>query len=95
MSEYEAGENSAMADWENALDDLLPEEVEALPSQVAAYLRDLHAKNAELVQLIDDLRDPDPCWYDHHGYCQAHGWMDTEPRCPDARAADLFAATEK
>ncbi|MGW9399383.1 hypothetical protein [Streptomyces sp. NPDC055642] len=50
------------------------------------------AENADLMQLVDDLRDPDPCWYDHHGYCQAHGWMETDPRCPDARAAELFAA---
>lgn len=44
----------------------------------------------ELLELIDQMRDPDPCWYDHHGYCQAHGWMATEPRCPHARAAELF-----
>lgn len=43
-----------------------------------------------LMKLIRDLADPDPCWFDHHGYCQAHGWMDTEPRCPHARAHDLL-----
>lgn len=48
------------------------------------------AKSAELMQLVDEMRDPDPCWYDHHGYCQAHGWMETDPRCPHARAGDLF-----
>jgi hypothetical protein len=47
---------------------------------------------AELIEIIRDLTDPDPCQYDHHGYCQAHGWMDTEPRCPHARAADLLHA---
>lgn len=44
-----------------------------------------------LLDLIDDLRDPDPCWYDHHGYCQAHGWTDTEPECPHARAQRILA----
>lgn len=44
----------------------------------------------ELLKLIDEMRDPDPCWYDHHGHCQAHGWPYTEPRCPMARAAELF-----
>lgn len=44
----------------------------------------------ELLELVDELRDPDPCWYDHHGYCQAHGWFETEPTCPHARAAALF-----
>jgi hypothetical protein len=46
----------------------------------------------DILALIDDLRDPDPCHYDHHGYCQAHGWMTTTPRCPHARAADLLNA---
>ncbi|MBE4761765.1 hypothetical protein [Streptomyces caniscabiei] len=49
------------------------------------------AEKSSLLELVDDLRDPDPCWYDHHGYCQAHGWTATDPRCPDARAAELFA----
>jgi hypothetical protein len=42
-----------------------------------------------LVALIRDLTDPDDCWFDHHGYCQAHGWMETDPRCPHARAKEL------
>lgn len=44
-----------------------------------------------LAALIDDLTDPDPCEYDHHGYCQAHGWMETDPRCPHSRAKDVLA----
>jgi hypothetical protein len=40
-------------------------------------------------EIITDLTDPDPCWYDHHGYCQAHGWFATEPACPHARAKAL------
>jgi hypothetical protein len=43
------------------------------------------------LELIRDLADPDPCWFDHHGYCQAHGWMATDPRCPHARAAARIA----
>lgn len=45
-----------------------------------------------LLELIADLTDLSPCWYDHHGYCQGHGWMATEPRCPHARAAEVLAA---
>lgn len=41
---------------------------------------DLAVQN--LLRLIDDLRDVTPCWHDHHGFCQAHGWMATDPRCP-------------
>lgn len=49
----------------------------------------------EVRELIDDLTDPDPCEFDHHGYCQAHGWMRTEPRCPHARAKELLASSDK
>lgn len=46
-----------------------------------------------LRELLEHLTDEDPCWFDHHGYCQAHGWMETEPRCPHARAKELLAAS--
>lgn len=45
-----------------------------------------------LIELIQDLADPDPCTFDHHGYCQAHGWMATDPHCPHARARDVLGA---
>jgi hypothetical protein len=50
VGEYEAGENSAMADWDLALDGILPEGVDPLPTQVAAYLRTLQEENAQLRQ---------------------------------------------
>ena len=34
----------------------------------------------ELVALIEELLDPDPCMYDHDGNCQAHS-MHSRP-CP-------------
>jgi hypothetical protein len=40
--------------------------------------------------LIADLTDPDPCQFDHHGHCQAHGWTDLDRRCPHARAKELL-----
>lgn len=43
-----------------------------------------------LVDLVKDLADPDPCYFDHHGYCQAHGWFATDPACPHGRAQKLF-----
>ena len=36
--------------------------------------------------LISDLTDDESCSYDHHGYCQTHGWFDDETTCPHARA---------
>jgi hypothetical protein len=44
-----------------------------------------------LLDLIADLHDPDPCMRDHHGYCQAHGWMATKPECPHDRAQRILA----
>lgn len=49
----------------------------------------------DLLTLIGDLTDPGDCWYDHHGYCQEHGWFATTPRCPHARAKDVLAAAGK
>lgn len=48
-------------------------------------------RDRDLVELLRDLVDPDDCEFDHHGYCQAHGWTETEPRCPHARAKELLA----
>jgi len=38
--------------------------------------------------LIRDLVDEDDCWFDHHGGCQAHGYLSLEPGqlCPHAEA---------
>jgi len=47
----------------------------------------------DLQRIVDDLTDPAPCSFDHHGYCQAHGYFETEPKCPQARAKELNAKT--
>ncbi len=44
-----------------------------------------------LFDLVSDLADMGKCWYDHHGYCQEHGWLDSGI-CPHARAQSLFDA---
>lgn len=37
-------------------------------------------------QIIRDLADTNPCdHWDHHGYCQTHGWLE-DGECADARA---------
>lgn len=50
----------------------------------------------ELLALIGDLADEDPCWYDHHGGCQAHGYLSLEEgeRCPHAVAKELLAPAD-
>ena len=49
----------------------------------------LRRERTHLRALVSDLRDRSPCWFDHHGFCQGHGWMDASP-CPHARAARLL-----
>lgn len=46
----------------------------------------------DLRRLISDLTDADPCHFDHHGGCQAHGYLSLEPGelCPHAEAKQLL-----
>lgn len=43
-------------------------------------------------ELLEALVDPDPCWFDHHGGCQAHGWLEPDPGavCPQERLKALL-----
>lgn len=45
------------------------------------------------LRLLGEFVDPDDCWFDHAGGCQAHGFISlTEgERCPNAEARDLLA----
>jgi hypothetical protein len=50
----------------------------------------------QIKQLLADLIDPDDCWFDHHGGCQAHGYLSLKPgeKCPHAEAKELLASWE-
>lgn len=50
----------------------------------------LELDNETLLSLVRNLVDEGECQLDHHGYCQTHGWMATEPPCPHARAKELL-----
>jgi len=43
----------------------------------------------EIIELLEDLQDPDPCCLDHHGNCQAHGWFQIR-RCPQERLEEIL-----
>ncbi len=45
------------------------------------------------LRLIRDLTDRDNCWFDHHGGCQAHGYLSLEPgeKCPQMEAKERLA----
>lgn len=36
------------------------------------------------VELLESLVDEDDCWFDHHGGCQAHGYLSLQQNeeCP-------------
>lgn len=42
----------------------------------------------ELIKLVKELADPDPCEYDHHDFCQAHS-LHPKP-CPHGRAKTIL-----
>ena len=45
------------------------------------------------LNLLESLVNDDPCDFDHHGGCQAHGYLSLEPGeiCPQAEAKRLLA----
>ncbi len=47
-----------------------------------------------LRRLLAELTDPDPCWFDHNGGCQAHGYLTLRPgeTCPQYDAQQIRAA---
>jgi hypothetical protein len=49
---------------------------------------------SRLLALLADLTDPDECSFDHHGGCQAHGYLSLEPgeKCPQREAKEWAAA---
>lgn len=47
------------------------------------------ALEEQMFQLLMDFVDPDDCWYDHHGYCQAHSLHEGE-LCPHKLAKKLL-----
>lgn len=50
----------------------------------------------KLRQLVADFTDPDDCNFDHHGGCQAHGYLSLEPGelCPHAEAKQYLAEVD-
>lgn len=51
---------------------------------------------AQLRELVEAFTDSDPCWFDHHGGCQSHGYLYLEPGelCPHAEAKQLIESWE-
>jgi len=48
----------------------------------------------KLVAMVRDMVDPDDCWFDHNGGCQAHGYISLQhgELCPQAEAKAWLAS---
>jgi hypothetical protein len=60
-----------------------------LEGQIISHKVRIEALTAENERLRDLLKrniDDDPCWLDHHGYCQAH-YLEEDCSVAAARAA--------
>lgn len=44
----------------------------------------------EAADIISDFVDDNECCFDHHGYCQQHGWME-KSECINSRAKKWLA----
>jgi len=44
---------------------------------------------APLIELVENTVDDTPCRLDHHGYCQQHSWLYTDPPCRQVRIRQL------
>lgn len=49
---------------------------------------------ASLIELLKSFDDQDPCQNDHHGYCQAHGWLQSG-QCHVAQLREIVKFFEK
>jgi hypothetical protein len=44
-------------------------------------------------ELLEALVDADECWFDHHGGCQAHRYLDLQSgeKCPQQELKELLS----
>lgn len=56
----------------------------------------MQEREAQLRQLVRDMTDSGACWFDHHGGCQEHGYLELRPGelCPHAEAKQLLGMEE-
>jgi len=71
---------------------------EGSTSARASLMRDAADTLEQALTLVRDFTDADPCWFDHNGGCQAHGYLTIArgQMCPHEEAKLLLAdpATE-
>lgn len=52
--------------------------------------RNLRSEEWQARLLLSEMVSTEACQLDHHGHCQSHGWMRSEPTCPHGRAEALL-----
>ncbi len=88
------GERASTVNWNN-LDDA--ETVHGHGGATRIVFDDGHFADysdfPQALELLGELTDPDDCWFDHNGGCQAHGFISLQPgeTCPHADAKQLLA----
>ncbi|UTQ77805.1 hypothetical protein [Mycolicibacterium phage Kashi_SSH1] len=65
-----------------------PNDVLKIRQPLDAEIEQLRAEVERLRAALADLTDPDDCWYDRNGNCQAHGFFNGE--CGHAVAKRLL-----
>ena len=68
-------------------------DIPELAAEKVSEVERLTAERDALRSLLTEFVDDEPCWLDHHGYCQAHSHFD-EGECHMARARDALADAE-
>lgn len=66
---------------------------QSLEWRMAAAIDEQQKALKKCYALIRDFVDDEDCWFDHHGGCQAHGYLSLKPGelCPHAEAKALLA----
>lgn len=78
-----------MTDWAEELRDM-NHQLDAYRKTMAEDRLRLKERCFRMKAILEDLEENEPCFYDHHGYCQAHGWFETDPVCPQKRLRDIL-----
>ena len=89
--------------WTKGNYDLLDEKTKEADRYMARFFLTLASRPDEMkgeemrdrldwaTQILEALQDDSPCEFDHHGYCQAHGWLN-EDRCPQDALKEFLAS---
>lgn len=61
-------------------------------ADLQAELAEIKGSHKQALTLLAELVDTEDCWFDHHGGCQAHGYLSLEQgeKCPQFEVKELL-----